>query len=64
MPKDVKSHVHEHLKKRKVDPDQVPDSVLAALNSCTEEELKAMDRVGASMEDVNLDPPLRISMVH
>ena len=64
MPKQLKPHVHEHLLKRKVDPEQVPDAVILVLNDCTEEELKAMDRVGAALEAENVDPPTRVSMVH
>jgi len=59
-----KPHVKQHLDKRGVDHTQVPDSVVAALNDCTEDELKAMRRVGASMEEANVDPPLRAAMVH
>jgi hypothetical protein len=62
--KDLKPHVHEHLRRRKVDPGQVPDPVIDVLNDCSEDELKAMDRVGAAMEAEKVDPPLRVSMVH
>jgi hypothetical protein len=61
---DVKPHVQRHLQQRGVDPKKVPDGVLAALNDCSEAELKAMERVGASMESENVDASLRISMVH
>ena len=42
-------HVHRHLEARGVDPKDVPDSVIATLNVCSEDELKAMQRVGASI---------------
>ena len=61
---DVKPHVQRHLQQRGIDPKKVPDGVLTTLNDCSEAELKAMDRVGASMESANLDASLRISMVH
>ena len=38
--------------------------MLGALNGLSEDELKALRRVGASMEDANMDPPLRAAMVH
>jgi hypothetical protein len=59
-----KEHVAKHLKKRDVSPDQLPDSVITALNDCSEAELSAMDDVMASMEDAKLEPNLRISAVH
>jgi hypothetical protein len=64
MPHEPHPHVQRHLQKRNVDPKHVPDGVVAALNECSEDELKAMERVGASMEDANVDAPLRVSMVH
>jgi len=62
--REVKPHVHQHLRKRSVDPEQVPDSVIAALNDCSEDELKAMDRVGAVLEAEEVDVSVRVSMVH
>jgi len=59
-----KPHVKHHLEKRGVDHQEVPDDVLAVLNDLSEDELKALRRVGASMEDANMDPPLRAAMVH
>jgi hypothetical protein len=47
-----------------VSPDQLPGSVITALNKCSEAELNAMDKVGTSMEDAKLEPNLRISAVH
>ena len=59
-----KPHVKHHLEKRGVDHADVPDDVLVVLNDLSEDELKALGRVGASMEDANMDPPLRAAMVH
>jgi hypothetical protein len=59
-----KEHVAKHLRKRDVSPDQLPAEVITALNDCSEAELSAMDSVGTSMEDAELDPELRISAVH
>jgi hypothetical protein len=64
MPHQPHPHVHRHLEKRGVDPKDVPDAVVAALNDCSEDELKALRRVGESMETANMDPPLRAAMVH
>lgn len=64
MPHEPHPHVHRHLKKRGVDPKDIPDSVIATLNDCSEDELAAMQRVGASMEEAKMDPPLRAAMVH
>jgi hypothetical protein len=62
--REVKQHVHEHLRKRSVNPDDVPDSVIVVLNDCTPDELKAMDRVGAAMAAEKIEPPAQVSMVH
>jgi len=48
MPHQPHPHVHRHLEKRGVDT----------------KELKALRRVGESMETANMDPPLRAAMVH
>ena len=65
MPKKhLKPHVEAHLKRRKVDPDQVPDSVIDAFNDSTEAELKAMERLGEAMDAESVDVHLRASMVH
>ena len=59
-----KEQVAKHLRKRDVSPDQLPDSVITALNACSEAELNAMESVMATMEDAKLEPNLRISAVH
>jgi len=60
----LKPHVDQHLRKRKVDPDQLPASVVSVLNDCTPDELNAMDRVGEALEAEKVDTPTRVSMVH
>jgi hypothetical protein len=59
-----KDHVANHLRKRDVSADELPDGVIPALNDCSEAELSAMDSVMTSMEEANLEPNLRISAVH
>jgi hypothetical protein len=59
-----KPHVKNHLQKNKVNPNQLPDSVIETLNTCSPEELKAMDKVGDSLEKANVAPTVRISAVH
>ena len=57
-------NVKQHLEKRGVDHEEIPEEVLAVLNSLSDDELKALRRVGASMEKADMDPPLRAAMVH
>ena len=57
-------HVKQHLEKNGVNPNQLPDSVIATLNSCTPDELNAMDRVGESLEKANVAPNVRIAATH
>ena len=65
MPRpEVKPHVKRHLEKNNVDPEDLPDGVIEALNVCSQDELRAMDKVGASMEDANVDLQLRAFSVH
>jgi len=60
----VKPHVQSHLDKNNVDPKNLPDGVIEALNACSAEELQAMDNVGASMEAANLNRELVLFSVH
>jgi hypothetical protein len=60
----VEPQVEKHLKKRGVDPNKLPDGVIEALNGCSAAELQAMDNVGASMEDANMDLQLRVFAFH
>jgi hypothetical protein len=65
MPRpEVKPHVKRHLEKNNVNPQDLPDGVIEALNLCSQDELQAMDKVGASMEDANVDLQLRAFSVH
>jgi hypothetical protein len=60
----VKPHVAKHLKKNNVDPNDLPDAVIEALNVCSGPELQHMDNVGARMEDANVDLQLRAFAFH
>jgi hypothetical protein len=65
MPRpEVKPQVKRHLEKNNVDPDDLPDGVIEALNACSAPELQLMDNVGASMEAANLKPELVLFSVH
>jgi hypothetical protein len=57
-------HVQQHLRKNGVNPNELPDSVIDALNSCSPEELNAMDKVGASLQDASVEPNLSVKSVH
>jgi hypothetical protein len=57
-------HVKHHLEKNGVDPSELPDSVIDTLNDCTPQELNAMEKVGASLLDANVDPSLSVKAVH
>jgi len=61
---DIKPHVQRHLDKRSVDQAQLPDEVIDVLNGLSESELKAMARVGATLEETNVDVTVRASMMH
>ena len=60
----VKPQVEKHLKKNNVDPNDLPDGVIEALNVCSETELQHMDNIGASMEDTNVGLQLRAFAIH
>ncbi|OLB23812.1 MAG: hypothetical protein AUH17_05780 [Actinobacteria bacterium 13_2_20CM_68_14] len=65
MPRpEVKPHVKRHLEKNNVNPQDLPDGVIEALNVCSQDELQAMDKVGASMEDANVDLQVRVFAIH
>jgi hypothetical protein len=59
-----KERVKKHLEKNGVDPSELPDSVIDTLNTCSQDELDAMEKVGTSLQDANVSPDLRISAVH
>lgn len=65
MPRpDVEPHVKKHLEKNHVDPKDLPDGVIEALNACRPDELQAMDSVGASMDEANMDLRMRVMAIH
>jgi hypothetical protein len=64
MAKQPKDHVKAHLRKNGVDPADVPDDVMDALNEFSVEELNRVDRLGETLEQADLPQGKRISMVH
>ena len=60
----VTPQLERHLKKNHVDPNDLPDAVIEALNVCSEPELQHMDNIGAKMEAANLDLQLRAFAFH
>ena len=46
MAKEPKEHVKKHLKKNKVDPDDLSQAVIDALNAFSETELAKVDILG------------------
>jgi hypothetical protein len=65
MSKEPKEHVKKHLKKNNVEPDDLSDSVIDALNAFSEDELKKVDHLGAVlMSDPGISPDTRICAVH
>jgi len=65
MSKEPKEHVKKHLKKNGVDPENLSDGVIAALNAFTPAELVKVDNLGSElMSDPGLSPDTRICAVH
>ena len=65
MPRpEVKPQVKSHLEKNNVDPKDLPDGVIEALNVCSAAELRLMDDIGASMEAANLKQELVLYSIH
>ena len=65
MAKEPKEHVKKHLRKNKVDPDDLSGAVIDALNAFSEAELEKVDKLGAAlMSDPGLSPDTRICAVH
>jgi hypothetical protein len=56
--------VEQHLKKNGVKDGQLPNSVIDALNKCSQEELDAMDMVGDALENEKVSSDLRIAAMH
>lgn len=61
---DPKPHVKNHLEKNNVNPNHLPDDVIETLNSCSSDELKAMYKVGDSLQKADVEQTLRISAMH
>ena len=57
-------HVKKHLEKNGVDPSSLPGSVIDTMNTLSEQELNAMDKVGKSLMDANVPPGKAITAVH
>jgi hypothetical protein len=57
-------HVKHHLEKNGVDPSSLPDSVIDAMNDCSPDELNAMEKVGQSLIDTNVDSAMAVKAVH
>lgn len=64
MAKQPKEHVKTHLRKNGVDPGDLPDDVIEALNVFSPQELKQVDRLGETLEQADLTPNVRVSAVH
>jgi hypothetical protein len=56
--------VKNHLAKNHVNPKSLPDSVIDTMNTCTQEELDAMYKVGESLDTANVPPGKAITAVH
>jgi hypothetical protein len=55
----------EHLKKRNIDPDTLPDPVIEALNEFPPGQLAKVDNLGKTLMDAAaLTPSQKISAVH
>jgi len=62
--RELKPYIREYLRKRKVDPDDIPEAVISVLNGFTKDELKAFDRLGKAMKDEHVHAQLIVAMVH
>ena len=49
MAKQPKEHVKKHLKKNKVDPDELSQAVIDALNAFSVSELAKVDNLGEAL---------------
>jgi hypothetical protein len=56
--------VKKHLDKNHVNPDDLPASVIDTLNTLTQDELDAMDKVGDSLDKAKVADKLWMSTVH
>jgi hypothetical protein len=56
-------HVTDYLNRRNLKPQQIPKDVLATLATLSQEELAALDRLGASLHAAK-DPTLYPLLIH
>jgi hypothetical protein len=64
MAKPPKDHVKKHLDKRAIDPATLSDSVIDALNTFSEDELKRVDDLGTALTNDPLPAASKVSLVH
>jgi hypothetical protein len=57
-------HVKKHLHKNGVQPGELPDKVIEALNTFSEAELKKLDDLGDALDTGGVPPAKAISAVH
>ena len=62
--RELKPYIREYLRKRKVDPDDIPEAVISVLNGFTKDELKALNRLGKALTAQHVKPKLIVAMVH
>ena len=60
----LEPHVQRHLEKRGVDHAELPDDVIVVLNEFSESELRAISRLGETLEVTQVDVTVRAAMVH
>jgi hypothetical protein len=60
----LKPHVKKHLETRDVDHAELPDDVIIVLNEFSESELRAISRLGETLEMTQVDVTVRAAMVH
>jgi hypothetical protein len=60
----LKPHVQKHLETRDVDHAELPDDVIIVLNEFSESELRAISRLGETLEMTQVDVTVRAAMVH
>jgi hypothetical protein len=62
--REPKPHVKRHLQKNGVQPAELPDKVIEALNTFSEAELNKLDNLGDALEKGGVPPAKAISAVH
>lgn len=56
--------VKAHLQKRNVKASELPNSVINTMNTLSQDELDALDKVGGSFDDANVPPGKAITAIH